>query len=149
MAECKPKTWFEADPARLVREYDLVRAAFPEFELSRSEGIITWNGQTGELPAGVDAVPLKFTVEYPSGFPIAAIKVRPISPELPAVEWGHEWHRWSDGRVCIVKPRLWDISYTAADVIEKVADWYFNYLAYKHGLITKMPDAGRASLTNE
>ena len=73
----------------------------------------------------------------------------PISPKLPPEEWGHKWHRWADGRVCIVHPDRWDISYTARDVIDKVADWYFNYLAYKNGLIGEMPDVGRAVLARE
>lgn len=143
----KPKTWFDADPGRLVHEYDLVRAAHPGFELKLADQLLSWEGQTADMPALIEAAPLRFTVEYPNGFPIAAIKVRPISPIIPSEDWGHEWHRWKDGRICIVHPRLWDIAYTAAHVIEKVADWYFNYLAYKNGLIIKMPDVGRARLT--
>jgi hypothetical protein len=139
-----PKCWFDADHARLVREYDLVRVAYPAFQLRMNDGLLVWEGQTVESPPSVDAPPLVFRVEYPSGFPVTAIKVFPLSPQLPAEEWGHEWHRWPDGRVCIVKPRLWDISYSARDVIAKVSDWYFNYLAYKHKLISKMPDVGRA-----
>jgi hypothetical protein len=142
----KPKTWFESDRNRVVREYRLVNSAYPDFELKFAEGSLVWEGQTTEYPASVDAPPLRFRVEYPNGFPVAAIRVFPISPALPPEEWGHEWHRWEDGRVCIVKPNVWDISYTARDVIEKVADWYFNYLAYKNGLIPKMPDVGRARI---
>jgi len=142
----KPKSWFAADRNRLVHEYRLVHSAYPDLELKFVDGLLTWEGETAERPTSVAAPPLRFRVEYPTGFPVAAIKVFPISPALPPDEWGHEWHRWEDGRVCIVKPNLWDISYTAYDVIEKVANWYFNYLAYKHGLITKMPDTGRAKL---
>lgn len=139
-----PKYWFNADPLRLVREYELVHSAYPEFQLGMKDGLLMWEGQTSAIPPRVDSPPLIFRVEYPSGFPIAAIKVFPLSPALPPEEWGHDWHRWQDGRVCIVKPRLWDISYTARDVIAKVGDWYFNYLAYKHKLIAEMPNVGRA-----
>lgn len=142
----KPKSWFEGDRNRLVREYGLVHAVYSDFDLKFVGGLLSWEGWTTEHPPSVEAPPLHFRVEYPNGFPVAAIKVFPISPALPPDEWGHEWHRWEDGRVCIVKPNRWDISYTARDVIEKVADWYFNYLAYKHGLIAKMPDSGRAKL---
>ena len=38
--------------------------------------------------------------------------------------------------------RLESTSFT----IEKVIDWYFNYLAFRHGLIGEMPDVGRAVL---
>jgi hypothetical protein len=38
------------------------------------------------------------------------------------------------------------MSSTAAEVIEKTADWYFNYTAQKAGLISKMPDIGRAEI---
>jgi len=147
--ETKRNSWFEGDRSRLVQEYSLVHSAYPDFELKFAEGLLTWEGQTTESPPSINAPPLRFRVEYPHGFPIAAIRVFPISPELPPEEWGHEWHRWEDGRVCIVKPSRWDISYSARDVIEKVADWYFNYLAYKNGLISKMPDAGRAKLFEE
>lgn len=146
MGQGKPKSWFEADPNRVVHEYELVHDAYPGFELKFVEGLLAWEGEASDRPPSIDAPPLRFRVEYPAGFPVAALKVFPISPALPSDEWGHEWHRWKDGRVCIVKPNLWDISYTARDVIEKVFDWYFNYLAYKHGLIPKMPDAGRAKL---
>lgn len=146
MDETKPKSWFEADRNRVVLEYGFVHSSYPDFELKLVEGLLAWEGQITEHPQSVEAPPLRFRVEYPSGFPVAAIRVFPISPELPSDEWGHEWHRWADGRVCIVKPSLWDISYTARDVIEKVADWYFNYLAYKNRLISKMPDTGRAQV---
>jgi len=144
VGEGKPKTWFESDRNRVIREYELVRLGYPDFELKFVEGLLVWEGQTTESPRSVNAPPLRFRVEYPNGFPVAAIRVSPISPAIPAGEWGHEWHRWEDGRICIVKPILWDISYTARDVIEKVTDWYFNYLAYKNGLISEMPNAGRA-----
>ena len=142
----KPSSWFEGDRARLVRECRLVREAHPDFELRLEEGRLFWEGESADIPPGLEAPPLHFRVEYPTGFPVAAIRVVPISPELPAEEWGHEWHRWEDGRVCIVRPDQWDISYTAIDVIEKVVDWYFNYLAFKHGLVSNMPDVGRAVL---
>lgn len=145
----KPRSWFEADRERLVSEYRLVRGSHPSFELSLVEGRIAWEGETSDLPPGVEAEPLRFRFEYPAGFPAAAIRVTPISPKLPPEEWGHKWHRWGDGRVCIVHPDQWDISYTARDVIDKVADWYFNYLAYKNGLIGEMPDVGRAVLARE
>ena len=142
----KPRTWFEADRGRLVKEYRLVRGAYPDFSLRPFDGRLAWEGETSDIPPGVEAEPLRFRVEYPFGFPVAAIRVMPISPEFPPEEWGHKWHRWEDGRICIVHPDRWDISYTARDVIEKVVDWYLNYLAFKHGLITEMPDVGRAML---
>lgn len=142
----KPRAWFEADRSRLVSEYRLVRDAYPGFSLVLADGRLAWEGETADIPPGIEAEPLRFRVEYPSGFPVAAIRVRPISPELPLEEWGHKWHRWEDGRICIVHPDQWDVSYTARDVIEKVVDWYFNYLAFKYDLIAEMPDVGRAVL---
>lgn len=145
----KASTWFEADRRRVVQEYRLVRAAYPGFALKLAEGLLVWEGETSDTPPGLEAPPLRFRVEYPTGFPVAPIRVLPVSPELPHTEWGHRWHRWEDGRICIVKPTRWNLSYTACDVIDKVVDWYFNYLAYKHGLITEMPDVGRAVLAGE
>jgi len=145
----KPRTWFEADRRRLVSEFRLVRGAHPTFPLRLADGQLAWECETSDIPEGVEAEPLRYRVEYPAGFPAAAIRVMPVSPALPPEDWGHEWHRWEDGRVCIVHPDRWNVSYTALDVIEKVSDWYFNYLALKHGLIEEMPDVGRAVITPE
>jgi len=132
-----------------VREYRLVRSFHPDFELKLINGCLAWEGETSVIPPPLTAPPLRFRIEYPSGFPVAAISVFPLSPDFSPEEWGHTWHRWQDGRICIVHPRMWRIMYTARDVIEKVVDWYYNYLAYKHGLITAMPDVGRAILMSE
>lgn len=145
----KPRTWFEADRRRLVSEFRLVRGTHPAFPLGLADGQLAWECETSDVPDGVEAEPLRFRVEYPAGFPAAAIRVMPISPALPPENWGHKWHRWEDGRVCIVHLDRWDVSYTALDVIEKVSDWYFNYLALKHDLIKEMPDVGRAVITPE
>jgi len=32
------------------------------------------------------------------------------------------------------------------EVIEKIEMWYFNYLAFKHGMIDSMPDVGWAEI---
>ncbi len=132
-----------------MREYKLVHASYPDFELKLVDGRLAWEGETSDVPARLTAPPLHFRAEYPSGFPVAAIRVLPLSPTFSPEEWGHTWHRWKDGRICIVKPSQWDVAYTACDVIEKVLDWYYNYLAYKHGLIIGMPNVGRALLTAE
>jgi hypothetical protein len=142
----KPRAWFQADRKRVVDEYRLVQDSYPAFTLTMVDGRLAWEGETSDIPPGVEAEPLRFRIEYPTGFPAAAIRVMPLSPELPAEEWGHKWHRWGDGRICIVHPDKWDFSYTARDTIEKVIDWYFNYLAFRHGLIGEMPDVGRAVL---
>jgi len=48
--------------------------------------------------------------------------------------------------VCYVKPSEWQLGTTADEIISKLEDWYFNYVAVKNGLIEEMPDVGRAVL---
>lgn len=99
-----------------------------------------------EIPEGVNAPPLHFLIIYPEAFPAIPPEVEVVSPKLDPSEWGHEWHRWQNGDVCFVRPSKWQSSTTADEIVKKVFDWYFNYLAKKEGLIDKMPDVGRAAL---
>jgi len=129
--------------------FHLTKTAYPGFVLRLVDGRLAWEDEVADIPAGIEAPPLHIRVIYPAGFPVAAIRVIPLSPELPPEHWGHAWHRWGDGRLCIVKPARWDIAYTARDVIEKAADWYYNYLAVQHGLAEAMPEVGRVVLLSE
>ena len=131
-----------------MNEYRAVKAAYPDFVLQLVDGCLAWEGEVADIPAGIQAPPLRIRMVYPAGFPVAAIQVIPLSPELPPEHWGHAWHRWQDGRLCIVEPARWDVSYTACDVIEKAADWYYNYLAVQHGLAKAMPEVGRVALSS-
>lgn len=145
-----PLFWFEADHARLVNEVRAMQE-FPDFTLSlSSQKQLIWEGEAfapwpNEVGYG-DPVPLRVRLTYPLAFPIAPINVMPLSPELPTRYWGHEWHRWSDGSLCLGHPDQWDISYSARDVVEKVSEWWFNFLAYLFAHIDEMPDVGRAVL---
>ena len=46
-------------------------------------------------------------------------------------------------------PKNWQIGTTADEIILKLEDWYFNYIALKNGLIEEMPEVGRAILPGE
>jgi len=139
-------TWFEADKQRVVREVREVKEAYPRFILSIEDECLVWEGELPDVPPGVQAPPLRVRLIYPQGFPIAPIKVFPLSPDLPPELVGHAWHRWSDGSLCMGRPEEWDIRFTAREVIDKAADWYFNYQAMQYGLIDEMPDVGRAQI---
>lgn len=139
-----PALWFEADRRRLVAEVEGVRKDFPDFKLLLKDGLLTWEGETADIPPGIQFVPMRMRLIYPAGFPAAPIRVFPLQSEIPAEAWGHKWHRWEDGAVCIGHPEDWDMSYTASDVIGKVGDWYFNFVALLYELISEMPDVGRA-----
>jgi hypothetical protein len=141
-----PTTWFEADRRRLVLEVEAVRRDYPNFTLLSRDSLLFWEGETADVPLGIEAQSLRFQVVYRVGFPITPIRVHPLNPDIPADMWGHQWHRWSDGSICIGNPNEWDLTYTASDVIAKVVDWYFNFVAYNEGLIAAMPDVGRAMI---
>jgi hypothetical protein len=93
---------------------------------------------------------LVYRVEYPEDFPATYPAAYVVSPALPPEEVGHKWHRWPiGGAVCYVEPKDWQTGITADDVIAKLEDWYFNYVAVKSGLIATMPDLGRANLPQD
>ena len=105
----------------------------------------------GELEICIDgtsAEPLEISVIYPEAFPTRPPVVKVIRPALSPSEVGHQWHRWLEGNVCFIRPTEWSIATTADEVISKVSDWYFNYVAVKRGLIPTMPDSGRAELAS-
>lgn len=138
--------WYELFPHRLVLEAIRVGSCGESFILKSINGTLYWEGRAVEIPEGVDAPLLHFLVVYPEAFPATPPAVEILSPELSPTEWGHEWHRWWNGDVCYVRPSKWQVSTTADEIIKKVSDWYFNYVAKKHGLIAQMPEVGRAEL---
>jgi hypothetical protein len=108
--------------------------------------MLFWDGEVAEATEGLAPEPLHIWIAYPDAYPAMRPDVVIVSPRLDPREVGHAWHRWGDGKICIVDPKHWQMSTTAAEVIEKVADWYFNYTAVKAGLISAMPDVGRAKI---
>jgi hypothetical protein len=144
-------TWYEFDRARLVLEYFRVSTKYPQFVLARcSKGILSWRGELRLTVACLSPEPLELRVEYPQSFPAEPPKVHVIQPTLSQEEIGHDWHRWGAwGTICYVKPAEWQIGTTTDEIIAKSEDWYFNYVAFKNGLIDKMPDMGRAVLKGE
>lgn len=138
--------WFEADHARLVLEYVLMGHAHPEFSLRWLDMRPVWEGELREQIPGFETLPLQVRLRYPPGYPIRPVMVVPLAPELPPDRLGHAWHRFDGGNLCIGDPTRWEPTFTAVDVVAKVSDWYFNYLACDLGLIDAMPDVGRAVL---
>jgi hypothetical protein len=141
----KSQPWFVAYPSRLVLEVSRVQNLNRGFVLHQAgSSSLFWIGEACDIPEGITAPPLHYAICYPEAFPAVAPFVRILRPEIDPFEWGHEWHRWESGSVCYVRPLHWNIATTADEIIEKVADWYFNYTAKKIGLIERMPDIGRA-----
>lgn len=138
--------WYEFDKSRVVLEYLEMKRKYPGFDICIYEDKLAWEGYVNLIPEGVVAVPLKVRLIYPDGYPIKPPNVYPIEPELPDDFWGHEWHRWQDGKLCYIQPKLWNMQYPAVDIVEKIEIWYFNFLAYEFKLIDKMPDVGIANI---
>lgn len=138
--------WYEVNAERLILEFIKVKAHYPSFRLVKTAGVLKWCGSVSEFPPNVRAQPLKIVIEYLSAFPALAPRVQLLNPEIGNHELGHTWHRWYNGDICFIRPRYWQISTTTDEIISKIEDWYFNYLATKSGLIPNMPDIGRASI---
>src|SRR5690242_7077756 len=133
-------TWYEFDKQRLVDEYAAMQSCAPHYRLRRRRHTeLLWEGEIRVEVAGVTPEPLIVRIVYPQSFPAWPPTVEIVSPILPPEEVGHNWHRWAAGNVCFIRPRDWDISTTAEQIANKVADWYFNYVAVKHGLVNRMP----------
>lgn len=137
-------TWYDLFPDRLVLEVIRVKSFRSDVTLKRINTTLYWECETSEIPEGLQVPPLRFLLAYPQAFPAIPPNVEIVSPELDPTELGHEWHRWFSGDVCYVRPVRWQVSTTADEIIAKVGDWYFNYTAKKAGMISKMPDVGRA-----
>lgn len=134
------------DKSRLILEYIRVKSRYPEFRLSERKGQMVWQGSLVVAVAGVDSEPLELRIAYPEEFPTAPPTVEVLSPHLNPADVGHSWHRWAKGNVCYIRPRDWGISTCADEIVEKVTDWYHNYIAVKRGLIDRMPNVGRATV---
>jgi len=142
-------TWYEFDRLRLVSEYLQVRARYPEFRLKRDGSVLSWHGSVHAVPRGLEAPRLKIRIDYPEAYPAFSPRVALLESTIRPDEIGHAWHRYpGTGSICYVNPRNWLISTTCADVIAKVEDWYFNYLAKKGGLVVEMPEVGRITLAD-
>jgi hypothetical protein len=141
--------WYELDRGRLVLERMRVLRVYPQFTLKRDKyGSLFWSGEVDVAVGSLGIKRLELQINYPDSFPASYPEAYVISPELPPEEVGHKWHRWpADGTVCYVKPKDWQIGVTADEVIAKVVDWYFNYVAVKNGLIKDMPEVGRAVIS--
>ncbi|MDW7669381.1 MAG: hypothetical protein SCJ93_11200 [Bacillota bacterium] len=138
--------WYQLDKSRIVLEYLRVTKSYPDFKLIKIDKNIAWEGKVNDIPEGLTEPPLKIRLIYPDSYPAAPLKVQPIEPEFPDDLWGHDWHRWKEGYLCYIRPKSWEITYTAADVIDKIRIWYFNFLAYKSKMVEKMPDIGKAEI---
>jgi len=135
-------TWYEVTPERLVLEYIRVRKKYSNAVLKKSGTSLGWVIEIDPPPFG-NPVPLRVEIIYTEAFPAQPPNAKILSPDLPK-DFGHTWHRWfGNGNICYVKPRFWAMSSTADEIIEKLHDWYFNFVAKSAGLVDKMPDVGR------
>jgi len=144
-------TWYELEPARLVLECERVRRAYPGSTLHRrKQRRLWWVGALDIQVAFLESTQFEFAISYPTAYPAVCPKAFILAPELLDGEIGHKWHRWPhDGSICYVRPSLWQMGTTADEIISKISDWGFNYLAFKNGLIAEMPEVGRATVLSE
>ena len=141
--------WYEFDPDRLIFEYETMTNVIPLAAACHlNDGQLAWEVEVKDIPPGVEAHPLRVLIIYPDCFPGKPPRICPVEPQLPKEHVGHKWHRYTNGDICLVNPVNWRICYTASDCVEKLADWYFNYLCLANGLIESFPEQGRAQLGN-
>ncbi len=138
--------WFEADKRRFVLEYIKVNNKYPDFILNIEDDEVIYKGEVNLLPQGVTAPPLEIQIICKDSYPVTEPKIYPLCPNIPKECYGHNWHRWKDGKICFIHPKMWTINYFLVEAIEKVEIWYFNFLAYVNNLIEDMPDEGLANV---
>ncbi|HTS05064.1 MAG TPA: hypothetical protein VMP68_05730 [Candidatus Eisenbacteria bacterium] len=134
------------DKPRLVLEKIRVTAFHPSFRLRKKGNDLVWEGSKEVTVAGSPVELFTIRVTYPEAFPTKPPIVEVLNPILDSTDVGHEWHRWVEGNVCYIRPRDWNIATTVDQIIDKVTDWYHNYMAVKLGLVDRMPDVGRVTL---
>lgn len=139
-------TWYEMDVSRLVLEHERVQNAHPNYRIRKKGTALVWEGSSAVTVGGQAVDLLSIRILYPEAFPTKAPLVEVLTPSLDPKDVGHGWHRWIEGNVCYIRPRDWNIATTADQVIDKVIDWYHNYMAVKLGLAAQMPDVGRVPL---
>jgi hypothetical protein len=138
--------WYEFSPDRLWTENESVKRGHSHFTLEIVAGRASWAGETSDVPKGTEAPPLKFRVVCSPGYPACRPWVQLISPDLGEELIGHEWHRFYDGEICVGRPSAWTPHHMIDEVITKVEDWYFNFVAKRAGLIATFPRTGRAQI---
>ena len=140
ITETNMQPWYEANPARLIKEKKIMETRFPGFQLVRDGAQLVWIG-TITTNRGT---PYEIALYYPNEFPALPPKVYPINPAISSWEnrqAGRLKHQWSDGSLCLDFPsdKTLNVNATAATVIAMAAAWLFAYESWMESGQTDWP----------
>ncbi len=139
------RSWWEADPARLLTERTELQARHPGFEVRLDETrLVCFEGRLIVIGVGTAGMCLPVSIRLPDTYPARAPKVLDAEGWIPESRRGsHQWHVNHDGTVCFADPSEWSPQFTVADLVDTVTDWMVNTIALEVGLIDEMPKTGR------
>lgn len=150
-------SWVEAEPRRADRERQAMAPVARELRWVDTAG---WEGLVPAWPFDRPAPPaldtllagrrLRLHVEYLEGFPVAAPVLWPLDPQPdPRYRTQHAWHVNPNGSLCLMQSAGdWDGTETAADLVEKAAGWFLEYLLMEAGVVETMTVDGIATDTS-
>jgi hypothetical protein len=145
--------WRAAESGLLESEQAQMAARAPDLAYI-DEAAGGWRGLAPAWPQDLAQPPgleklvggrrLELGVAYTQGFPMAPPDLFPLDP-CPAVELRarHDWHLNGDGSLCLLFSAAdWPGDGSAADLVEKAAGWFVEYLARQASLIEAMSEHG-------
>lgn len=115
--------WYDDYPERLQREFALMQAAFPQFQLVIDEGSPTgrWVGTLcSNLRGQIYEVHVVYTGSFPFEPPLAFISW----PDIPCSPHRYQGDGW-EKPLCLFDPRDAARFLEARAIVTKVAEWIF------------------------
>lgn len=140
------RSWWEADPARLLAEVAELDARYADDFVVRLDQArnVCFEGRIIVVGMDTAGMLLPVSIRCSDAYPASAPQVLDSEARIPAFRRGsHHWHVNHDGTVCFADPRRWSPQFTIADLVDTVTDWMVNTIALEVGLIEEMPKAGR------
>ena len=139
------RSWWEADPARLLAELAELDARHADFVVQLDEdGNVCFKGRLIVVATDTAGMLLTVSIRCPDTYPASAPQVLDADGRIPTFRRGsHHWHVNHDGTVCFANPERWSPQFTVADLVDTVTDWMVNTIALEVGLIEEMPKTGR------
>jgi hypothetical protein len=139
--------WWQADPDRLVEEWNELRIAHPSAEVRPETRGIAFRVHIDASPRPLAKATLTTDLYCQRAHPAVLPLAIAVDPPIPTGRWGsHHWHVNTDGSICYADPDWWSPQYLVVEVAAKVGDWWHNTLLLEAGLIEEMPTSGRAEV---
>ncbi|MFD9669959.1 hypothetical protein ACFWAY_51900 [Rhodococcus sp. NPDC059968] len=160
-----PIVWSVAEPGRLERDLEEVRALVPGVEYvsanDGSDGALAHHGaclgvlpmwpfdrlEPGHLTDLLGGSGLGFILLYPAAYPMVPPAIHPTNLEPEIIEQTQSrWHVAPGGALCLLQSEgAWLPEASVAELLLKAAGWRIEYALMKAGVLTQMTTSGIVS----